>query len=151
MSHLSLETIARLVEDAPASEEAAHLESCAECRAELAAMTEDVHALSLLPDMAAAPDDWESLERRLIDEGLIRTPARRYGGRGMRMLQIAAALTLFVGGSLAGRMTARPEIVTVRAPDVPVTGSEAPPQGALVVESPEQVIAAPVVDRPAAP
>ncbi|HEX2166988.1 MAG TPA: hypothetical protein VHG09_07070 [Longimicrobiales bacterium] len=106
MSHLNLETIARLVEDEPDTIEAAHLSSCAECRAQLEAMTEDVHALGLLPDMAAAPDQWEALERRLVHEGLIR---RRTHGFGMtaRMMQIAAALLLFVGGAWAGRMTAQ--------------------------------------------
>jgi hypothetical protein len=113
MSHLSLETIARLVEDAPNAAESAHLESCVECRTELEAMTEDVHALGMLPDMEAAPDQWPTLEGRLVEEGLIRTRAARYGLSGTRMMQIAAALTLFLGGSVAGRMSAEPEVVTV--------------------------------------
>lgn len=106
MSHLSLETIARLVDDEPDTAEAAHLSSCAECRSELEAMTEDVHALSMLPDMDAAPDQWDALEQRLMAEGLIRTPPHRFGA-SVRMMQIAAALVLFVGGAMAGRMTAQ--------------------------------------------
>src|SRR5690606_38698708 len=112
MSHLSLETIARLVEDAPTADEAAHLESCAECRMQLEEMTQDVHALSLLPDMAAAPDQWAGLEQRLVQEGLIRTGSIGRHGSTARMMQIAAAVTLFLGGTLAGRMTAEPATVT---------------------------------------
>jgi hypothetical protein len=112
MSHLSLETIARLVDDQPNTAETAHLGTCAECRARLDEMREDVHALAMLPDMAAAPDDWAALEQRLTDEGLIRTTGRpRFGWNG-RLMQIAAALTLFIGGTLAGRMMA-PQAGTV--------------------------------------
>lgn len=115
MSHLSLEAIARLVEDTPGAEEAAHLESCAECRGQLEEMTQEVHALSLLPDMAAAPDQWASLEQRLVQEGLIRTRSPGSYGRTARLMQIAAAVTLFLGGSLAGRMTAEPTLITTAA------------------------------------
>lgn len=105
MSHLNLETIARLVEDEPDGIEAAHLASCSECRTQLDAMIEDVHALAMLPDMAAAPDNWDALERRLTGEGLIRPAAHGFNGTA-RMMQIAAALVLFLGGAMAGRMTA---------------------------------------------
>lgn len=114
MSHLNLETIARLVEDEPDTTEAAHLASCTECRTQLDAMIEDVHALAMLPDMAAAPDHWEALERRLTSEGLIRTPAHRLGSTA-RMMQIAAALVLFLGGAMAGRMTAAQTTLTTAA------------------------------------
>ena len=112
MSHLSLETIARLVEDEPDSVEAAHLSACTECRTQLDAMTEDVHALAMLPDMAAAPDQWDVLERRLAEEGLIRHGARHFGTTA-RMMPIAAALLLFVGGALAGRMSAQAPALTM--------------------------------------
>lgn len=108
MSHLNPETIARLVEDAPDGAEAAHLAACEECRTQLEAMTEDVHALAMLPDMATAPDQWEALEQRLTAEGLIRTPVRGYASRTLRMGQIAAAIMIFAGGTLAGRMIAAP-------------------------------------------
>ncbi|MBR9989438.1 MAG: hypothetical protein KFH98_06760 [Gemmatimonadetes bacterium] len=141
MSHLSLETIARLVEDEPDAAEAAHLSACAECRSQLDAMTEDVHALAMLPDMAAAPDGWNALERRLLDEGLIRTRAQRFGG--VRMMQIAAALLLFVGGTLAGRMTAQTPAVMTAASDAanpaanPVMDG---PAGAVADRSPSGIV-----------
>ena len=132
MSHLSLETIARLVDDAPNTEEAAHLASCTVCRTELDAMTEDVHALSMLPDMAAAPDRWPALEQRLVAEGLIRSQRPFAGSR--RLMQIAAALMLFVGGSLAGRLTAEPEIrtVTQRIPSEPLLIESRPDEQATL-------------------
>ena len=104
MSHLSLETIARLIDDEPDATEAAHLAACADCRTALEEMTEDVHALAMLPDMDVAPDQWTALERRLTDEGLIHRQHRT--GRGMWLMQAAAALLLLLAGALAGRMTA---------------------------------------------
>lgn len=138
MSHLSLETIARLVDDEPETAEAAHLASCAECRAELEAMTEDVHALTMLPDMDAAPDQWDALEQRLTAEGLIRSRPHRFGS-SVRMMQIAAALVLFIGGALAGRMSAQQAApMTAAAPADArenVAGAPATPSASLAVET----------------
>jgi hypothetical protein len=126
MSHLSAETIARLVDDEHSAAEAAHLESCAECRTQLAAMTEDVHALAMLPDMAAVPDRWDALERRLADEGLIRSRPHYAAGRGMRMMQIAAAAVLVLGGTIAGRVTAPANVRIVAAPPATPAGDGEP-------------------------
>lgn len=135
MSHLNLETIARLVEDEPNPIEAAHLASCTECRTELDAMIEDVHALAMLPDMAAAPDNWDALERRLTSEGLIRTSPHRFGSSA-HMMQIAAALVLFLGGAMAGRMTAQePAMTTAAVSDTPADLRDAQP----AVDSPTLV------------
>jgi hypothetical protein len=153
MSHLSLETIARLVEDSPNAEESAHLESCAECRSELETMTEDVHALGMLPDMETAPDQWQTLERRLNEEGLIRTRGARYGLSSTRMLQIAAALMLFVGGSVAGRLSAEPEVVTVTqlVPAPQPVETTLPPPATLATETPTAAPQPEIEPAPAAP
>jgi hypothetical protein len=104
MSHLTPEALARLLDEAPTAQEAAHLDTCAHCRAELEQMRDDVQSLSMLPDVSPAPDAWDALERRLTDEGLIRR--RGFAAFGAtRSLQIAAALLLFVGGTLAGRLS----------------------------------------------
>lgn len=125
MSHLNLETIARLVDDEPTTAESAHLASCAECRTQHAAMIEDVHALSMLPDMAAVPDEWDTLERRLADEGLIRSRPQYAGGRSMRIMQVAAAAVLVLGGTIAGRLTAPATVqVAAAAPATPAGNVE---------------------------
>src|SRR5690606_21272098 len=102
MSHLSLEMIARLVDEAPTALEAAHLAACAACRAELQQLHEQTSALSALPELEAPTGEWERVERRLRNEGLIR------GGRGQRAwlhtgLRAAAALALLATGTLLGR------------------------------------------------
>jgi hypothetical protein len=123
MSHLTLEELARIVDESPGAREAEHLAACEICRTGLDAMREDVQALGMLPDMVAAPDAWDALEQRLGAEGLIRrrTPVGAY-----RYARLAAAVVLFLGGTLAGRMT-------VGHPDLPAqadTGSGAPFAGA---------------------
>jgi hypothetical protein len=113
MSHLTPETIARLADEEPNTAEAAHLELCAACRAELDGMRDDVQALSLLPDMQPAPDAWPELERRLAGEGLIRrTPLLSPA----RLSYAAAALVVFMAGGLAGRMSAPQHVATDAAP-----------------------------------
>jgi hypothetical protein len=106
MSHLTLETIARLVEEKPNAEETAHLDGCAVCRAELDAMREDVQALSMLPDMTPPPDSWAALEHRLEGEGLL--VRRRSMVAFPRLAWAAAAVVLFVAGTMAGRLTVGP-------------------------------------------
>jgi hypothetical protein len=114
MSHLTLEAIARLVDEAPTAGEATHLDACAVCRAELDAMRADVQALSMLPDMTPAPDAWAALEGRLAAEGLVR---RRGVAMSLpRFAWAAAAAALFLAGGLTGRLTSGPVQHIVQAP-----------------------------------
>jgi poly-gamma-glutamate capsule biosynthesis protein CapA/YwtB (metallophosphatase superfamily) len=106
MSHLSLETIARIVDEGASAEEKAHLDSCRICTGELEGMREDVQSLHMMPDISPAPEAWGALERRLTDEGLIRARPRFALSSFTPLMQMAAAVVLFVGGSIAGRMTA---------------------------------------------
>jgi hypothetical protein len=134
MSHLTLEDLARLVDEAPGAHEAAHLGTCAECRLQLDALRDDVQALSMLPDMAPPADSWAAIERRLTEEGLVRT---QRGGRGVswpRLAQLAAALVLFMAGSVAGRISAGPGGPMV---------AEAPPAGTAELPAANQPGAAP--------
>jgi hypothetical protein len=105
MSHLSLETIARIVDEGPSAEEKSHLERCRICTAELEGMREDVQSLHMMPDISPAPEAWGALERRLTDEGLIKARSR-FAMSFTPLMQMAAAVTLLVGGAIAGRMTA---------------------------------------------
>lgn len=99
MSHLSLETLARLLDEPAEALEAAHLEICAECRAELEALREQTSDLAHLPDLEPPPDSWPAIAARLREEGLLREP-RRAGGAGW--LRLAASVALFLAGGAAG-------------------------------------------------
>jgi hypothetical protein len=132
MSHLTLETIARLVEEEPTRTEASHLQECEECRAVLDAMHEDLHALTLLPDIEPAPYAWPALEARLEAEGLIRR--RRLFSPG-RLSWAAAAMVVFMAGGLAGRMSAD---VTQPSTDARPVASTEPASGAQPVAGPQQ-------------
>ena len=137
MSHLSLETIARLVDEAPTALEAAHLAACADCRGELQALHEQTAQLAALPALQPPPEDWARLEQRLQEEGLIR--ASLFGApalagtprRGARALvwggRAAAALVLFAMGTLAGR-TLQPTSGSAGSPSpaTPVINASSP-------------------------
>jgi hypothetical protein len=125
MSHLTLEDLARLVDEAPGPHESAHLGTCEECRLQLDALRDDVQALSMLPDMAPPADSWAGIERRLTDEGLIRTRRSSRSVPWPRLAQLAAALVLFIAGSLAGRISAGPGGQMVA--DAPSAGSAPAP------------------------
>lgn len=114
MSHLTLETLARLVDEPPTAAEMEHLEGCEVCRRELDALAAQTEALGELPDLLPPPPEaWSGLERRLRSEGLIRETSAeraRYPGPGSvsriaargTMLRIAATVAVFLFGGLAG-------------------------------------------------
>lgn len=105
MGHLTTESLARIVSEAPYPEEKDHLDSCPACQAELKALREQTEALGSLPDLRPPAGDWEALEARLVSEGLVRNSglsasARRWWSGGW--VQAAAALVLFIGGAALG-------------------------------------------------
>ncbi|HSJ08555.1 MAG TPA: hypothetical protein VK928_01550 [Longimicrobiales bacterium] len=141
MSHLSLETIARIVDDGPSVEENRHLDACATCRAELDAMVEDVHALKMLPDVVPTVDRWDELEGMLVDEGLLITRRRVAWYNGPHLMQAAAAVVLFLGGTMAGRMmmgTPAPTTIAQPAPSLinATTSQQQPPAYATTAQDP---------------
>jgi hypothetical protein len=71
MLHLTLETIARLIDETPTADETAHLASCTACSAELDAMRQQTFTLTNLGDGAPPQGSWTALEKRLEREGLI--------------------------------------------------------------------------------
>lgn len=97
MQHLTLEAIARLLDEAPDTEAATHLDTCADCRQQLEDMRADRAALAALPMIEPPPDSWPSLEERLAEEHLI-TPhlAQRYWLS--RVGRVAAAIVVFTVG-----------------------------------------------------
>lgn len=102
MSHLNLETLARLVDESPDPTEAGHLDICEQCRTELEALRADASALRYLPDPEPPIIAWLTLEERLKREGLMRrTPWRA------TVVRMAAVFIIFVLGSVVGGMLIR--------------------------------------------
>lgn len=103
MSHLSLEELARLLDEPATEAESSHLALCSLCRDELEALRGDRAALGELPDFVPPPPEgWESLETRLREEGLILSANRRRHLAAARLRQLAAAVAIFLLGGIAG-------------------------------------------------
>lgn len=108
MSHLSLDTLARLVDEPATPEEAAHLACCAACRDELEAMRDDVAALRELPALEPPPADaWPALAARLREEGLIGGDVVPRTARVGPWLRAAAGIAIFLLGTVTGALVAR--------------------------------------------
>lgn len=109
MTHLTLETLARLVDEAPGPDDAEHLRSCSPCRGELEALERQTESLGSLPDLRPPRGDWEMLEVRLAREGLLRSggtlPGQRFLPTGS--MRLAAALVLFLAGTTVGAAAVR--------------------------------------------
>lgn len=126
MEHLSRETLARLVDEAPGPEEAEHLATCLACTSELDALRAQTQALASLPEIRPPLGDWEVLEDRLRAEGLV-----RHYGLLQRMtlaqtppwMRIAAATALFVGGSTLGAGLAWNQPAAVQTAEAPADGA----------------------------
>jgi hypothetical protein len=106
MTHLTTETLARLVDEAPSSEEAGHLESCATCTAEFEALRAQTEALLSLPSLSPPGGSWSALEEKLCEEGLMRRDARYARRPALPWMRMAAALVLFLGGAGLGATAA---------------------------------------------
>jgi hypothetical protein len=121
MQHLTLETLARLVDESPDRREQAHLDGCAGCRAELEALEEQCRALAALPSLVPGPDHWPELRSRLQREGMLRE--RHFPRPAVR--RVAAAALLFLAGGGTG--------YALRGPTLP--GSTADPPVLAVEEN----------------
>ena len=105
MEHLSPESLARLVGDPPTADDLRHLDSCDACAAELQMLRQQTTLLGSLPDMRPPPGDFESLEERLAEEGLVRVrPRPGYLDTivATPWRKRAAAVAIFLGGALSG-------------------------------------------------
>lgn len=161
MSHLTLETLARLVDDAPDPTENGHLDICETCRTELEMLRADAAALRGLPDPKPPAAAWHALERQLEREGLLRRT--HWTTHALRM---AAVLAIFALGGVAGalvvrqqqpRMIAQTPVtqqVPVQAawPQVtgPVVNSDTPRSASVLTTTPLATAAPAVTNRPAA-
>jgi hypothetical protein len=108
MGHLTNEALARIVDERPDEAESQHLADCRICAEELVALRAQTEALGSLPAIRPPRGDWEALEARLLAEGLIDAPRRRRiiplprPLAGGWITQVAAALVIFIGGSVMG-------------------------------------------------
>lgn len=113
MSHLTLETLARLIDDAPDPTETGHLDICEQCRTELEALRADASALRRLPDPEPSIAAWISLEQQLKREGLIRRSPWV-----QNVMRLAAVLVIFILGTVVG--------VRLRAPVIQQVATSSP-------------------------
>lgn len=107
MEHLSLEVLARLVDEEPGHDEARHLDECARCARELKALRDQTDALGTLPELMPPQGDWQVLEARLRSEGLVQSPGllEKLGlARTPAWMRTAAGVLLFLGGMGTGAL-----------------------------------------------
>lgn len=141
MQHLTLETLARLVDEAPDHLERAHLDTCRACGDELEAMRRQTEALSTLPAILPPPDAWPTLRSRLRRDGVIRDRLRP---RATAPLRAAAAALLFLAGGATGYLVRGPDTAPIAHTTTPVTApvtAEATPE-AEVARTEEEFFAA---------
>ncbi len=152
MQHLTLEALARLVDEPPDAAEAEHLGSCEACRAELEALRRDTEALGRLGSIEPAGAEWAALEARLAREGLIAGPA---GARRSlaatwtpRLLRLAAALALYAVGAASGLPLRSRQPATVAVSPPTTSATEAPSPQPTTATSPQVAVAEPPADTP---
>ncbi|NNF38785.1 MAG: hypothetical protein HKN71_08960 [Gemmatimonadetes bacterium] len=104
MEHLTLDTLARLVDEAPTESERTHLAECTLCSGELRGLRETTVALGELPDLRPPRGDWQVLEARLVSEGLVRHESRFRSGLATTpgWMRAAAAVLIFASGTGLG-------------------------------------------------
>lgn len=141
MRHLTLEALARLVDEAPDPGEREHLARCERCRAERDALRAQTEALATLPKLVPAPDRWSELEGRLREEGLIQKGRRRWSGAALP--RIAAGLALFLIGGATGYAVRGPAIPTAVPAAVADAGEVEPTGDAVAASAPVQTTAPP--------
>ena len=138
MEHLSLERLARLVDERPTEEEQAILDAEPGLRRELDALRAQTGALKDLPAMVPPPDSWPELREKLVAEGLVRG-RRASPVLWRKWIQIAAGLVLFTGGTAFGWVTASSP---GSAGGAPMVGSEAGETGSASFASLEEAMVA---------
>lgn len=110
MKHLTIETLARLVDEPAHPDETKHLATCEACAAELTALRAQAESLAALPEIVPPLGDWKVLEAKLRSEGLVRDPGlfQKLGlARTPSWMPAAAAVVLFLGGTGFGAAVTR--------------------------------------------
>ena len=139
MEHLSLETLARLVDD-----EAEHLAVCARCARELVALREQTGALGGLPELMPPKGDWQVLEARLRSEGLVGSPGmfQKLGlARTPGWMRSAAAVVIFLTGTGVGAVVASGNAADLMGPSIAEAGTVEEAASAMRIAEEEYVTA----------
>jgi hypothetical protein len=117
MQHLTLEVLARLVDEPPLPAEAEHLAGCPACAGELEAIREQTDGLRRLPDLAPPPGGWWRLRLEIGGAPRWRSPAVARFGR------MAAGIVLFLAGAGLGAAANGGSVGAGIAPDAPGAAS----------------------------
>jgi hypothetical protein len=125
MSHLTPESLARLVDESPATSEQTHLAACRECREAIDQMRMQTAALRALPPVELPADAWEKITARL-DEHRV-TPLHSHRTRAIAT-RAAAAVIIFALGAASGA-------VVSRRGEAPATLASVPPAGAAAAST----------------
>ncbi len=125
MSHLIPERLAALSDETPTPIEAAHLTTCDECSAELAAHRRLARmAVGAQSGTTAPISNFNALMPRLRAEGLVQVPDRAAVAK-LWAVRIAAGLVLVAGGAVGGRATATKDLPGLAAVAPSTSGTAA--------------------------
>ena len=104
MERMTLEQLARMVDERPTPEEQRVLDGDPGLRRELEALKEQSWSLRNLPALLPPVGGWHQLEKELSAAGLIHGQSRAavWG----KWMQVAAAVVLFIGGTAVGWVSA---------------------------------------------
>jgi len=104
MSHLTYESLARLVDESPTADDERHLAECVRCREALDEMRAQTAALGALPPLAPPVDAWEKIAAR-VEADRVMPLRRRVPIAGAA--RAAAAVILFALGTATGSAVTR--------------------------------------------
>jgi anti-sigma factor RsiW len=141
MEHLTIDTLARMVDEPARPEEAAHLATCEVCASELASLMEQTESLRALPEILPPRGDWEVLAARLRSDGLMKDPTllQKLGlARTPAWMPAAAAVVLFLGGTAFGRVLPAANVEGGPSAEVAITAATTVEDAAGAVRVAEQ-------------
>jgi hypothetical protein len=134
MSHLTSESLARLVDETATTEEHAHLIACARCRLALDELRAQTAALRALPMIAPRSDAWERIAAR-VEEDRLAPPRRRW--TAAIAVRAAAAVVLFALGTATGvALSRRSEAAPAVSADRRDAGAATPATVAVATPAP---------------
>jgi hypothetical protein len=138
MRHLNLTELARLVDELPGQDEAAHIEDCARCRGELAALREQTSSLASLAD----PQMPAGVRDRIGDRVLFELAARRRRHVPLTILRAAAGILLFLSGTAVGTLGIAPSLRRADIPDTPAAPASLTEAAAAVARTEAEYLVA---------